>query len=64
METARTNGRCSNRKTRNSIKIQTSLYELMETVIDMVNPDKNRLVKEVTLKLLAKDRPRIRVTGH
>jgi hypothetical protein len=64
METARTKGRCSNRKTRNSIKIQTSLYELMETVIDIVNPDENKLIKEVTLNLLAKARPRIRVTGQ
>ena len=64
METTQTKGRCSNRKPRNSIKIQTSLYELMETVIDIVNPDENRLIKEVTLNLLEKARPRIRVTGH
>jgi hypothetical protein len=64
MLTTQTKSRCSNRKLRNSIKIQTSLYELMETVIDSVNPDENRLIKEVTLNLLAKARPRIRVTGH
>jgi hypothetical protein len=64
MLTTQTKSRCSNRKPRHSIKIQTSLYELMETVIDSVNPDENRLIKEVTLNLLAKARPRIRVTGH
>jgi len=64
MEATQTKDRCSNRKSRNSIKIQTSLYELMETVIDIVNPDENRLIKEVTLNLLEKARPRIRVTGH
>ena len=64
METTRTKDLCSNRKPRNSIKIQPSLYELMETVIDIVNPDDNRLIKEVTLKLLAKATPRIRVTGY
>ena len=36
----------------------------METVIDIVGPDDNRLIKEVTLNLLAKANPRIRVTGH
>jgi hypothetical protein len=31
----------------------------METVIDVVNPDENRLIKEVTLKLLAKAKPSV-----
>jgi hypothetical protein len=43
--------------------IETTLYDLMETVIDIVGPDDNRLIKEVTFNLLAKTHPRIRITG-
>jgi hypothetical protein len=56
--------RVSTQKARKSMIIETTLYDLMETVIDIVGPDDNRLIKEVTLNLLAKANPRIRVTGH
>ena len=56
--------RVSTQKARKSMIIETTLYDLMETVIDIVGPDDNRLIKEVTLNLLEKAKPRIRVTGH
>ena len=40
--------------------IQTTLYELMETVIDVSDPDENRLVNEVTINILKKAKPRVR----
>jgi len=49
-------------QSKKSDKIQTTLYELMEAVIDVVGPDNNRMVKDVTLNILAKTRPKIRVT--
>jgi hypothetical protein len=49
-------------QSKKSVKIQTTLYELMEAVIDVVGPDNNRMVKDVTLNILAKTRPKIRVT--
>ena len=49
-------------QSKKSDKIQTTLYELMEAVIDVVGPDNNRMVKDVTLNMLAKTRPKIRVT--
>jgi hypothetical protein len=51
------------RKLRCTSIIQTTLYELMETVIDIVGSDENRLVKEVTLNLLAKAKTCGRVSG-
>ncbi|MFN2127036.1 MAG: hypothetical protein ACK2TU_04180 [Anaerolineales bacterium] len=33
--------------------IQTTLYELMETVIDAAGPDEKRLINEVTINILA-----------
>jgi hypothetical protein len=51
-------------QSKKSVKIQTTLYELMEAVIDVVGPDNNRMVKDVTLNILAKTRPKIRVTDH
>ncbi len=48
-------------KYRSSSAIQTTLYELMETVIDFANPDENRLVNEVTINLLAKAKPRVSI---
>jgi hypothetical protein len=41
--------------------IQTTLYELMETVIDVAEPDEKRLVNEVTISMLAKAKPRVHV---
>jgi hypothetical protein len=49
-------------QSKKSDKIQTTLYELMEAVIDVVGPDNNRMFKDVTLNILAKTRPKIRVT--
>ena len=49
-------------KNRSSSAIQTTLYELMETVIDVADPDEKRLVNEVTINMLAKAKPRGRVT--
>ena len=64
METTQTKGQCSNRKPRNSIKIQTSLYELMETVIEVAGKDENDLINEVTLNLLAKAKPCVCVSSQ
>ena len=44
--------------------IQTTLYELMETVIDVADPDENRLVNEVTINMLAKAKPSVRVSAR
>jgi hypothetical protein len=49
-------------QSKKSVKIQTTLYELMEAVINVVGPDNNRMVKDVTLNMLAKTRPKVRVT--
>ena len=49
------------KKSMSSSAIQTTLYELMETVIDFANPDENRLVNEVTINLLAKAKPRVSI---
>jgi hypothetical protein len=35
----------------------------METVIDVADPDENRLVNEVTIKMLAKAKPKVRVAN-
>ena len=42
--------------------IQTTLYELMEAVIDVADPDENRLVNEVTINMLTKAKPSVRVS--
>jgi len=55
--------RVSTQKARKSIIIETTLYDLMETVIDIVGPDDNRLIKEVTLNLLAKAKTCVCVSG-
>jgi len=47
---------------RNSSAIQTTLYELMETVIDIADPDEKDLVNEVTINMLTKAKPRLRVS--
>jgi len=53
--------RVSTQKARKSIIIETTLYDLMETVIDITGPDENNLIEEVTLNLLAKAKPSVRV---
>jgi hypothetical protein len=40
------------RSARNTGTIQTTLYDLMETVIDVVGPDEYKLINEVTLNIL------------
>jgi len=45
-----------------SSTIQTTLYELMETVIDVADPDENKLVNEVTINMLAKAKPSVHVS--
>ena len=44
--------------------IQTTLYELMETVIDVADPKDGKLVYDVTINILAKAKPSIRVSAH
>ena len=64
METTQTKILSLSRKRRRSFIIETTLYELVEAVIDIAGPDEKKLIKEVTLNLLAKVKPSIRVTGH
>jgi len=47
-------------KYRGSSAIQTTLYELMETVIDVADPNEKRLVNEVIIRILANAKPRVR----
>jgi hypothetical protein len=64
METTQTKILPLSRKPRRSFVIETTLYELVEAVIDIAGPDEKKLIKEVTLNLLTKVKPSIRVTGH
>ena len=64
METNQTKILRLTRTPRSTSLIETTLYELMEAVIDIVGLDEKNLVKEVTLNLLAKAKPSIRVTSH
>jgi len=48
------------RKHQGSVKIHTTLYELMETVIDVSDPDEKKMINEVTINILAKAKPRVR----
>jgi len=57
------NDRIPTQKDRQSMIIETTLYDLMETVIDIVGPDENRLIEEVTLNLLAKAKNSVCVSG-
>lgn len=50
------------KKSMSSSAIQTTLYELMETVIDVANPEEKRLVNEVTINILAKAKPSVHVS--
>jgi len=47
---------------RSSSVIQTTLYELMETVIEVADPDEKRLINEVTINMLAKAKQRVLVS--
>ena len=42
--------------------IQTTLYELMETVIDVADPEERKLVNDVTIHILKKAKPGIRIS--
>jgi hypothetical protein len=44
--------------------IQTTLYELMETVIDVADHKDGKLVNDVTINILAKAKPSILVSAH
>ena len=50
--------------TRKVVKIKTTLYDLMETVIDVVGSDDKKMVKDVTVNILAKAKPKVFVTSH
>jgi hypothetical protein len=52
------------KKRKNSLKIHTTLYELMETVIDVADPEENKLVNDVTVNILKKAKPSVRVSAH
>ena len=64
METTQTKILHLTRKPRSTSLIETTLYELLEAVIDIVGPDEKNLAKEVTLNLLAKAKPGIHVTSQ
>jgi hypothetical protein len=49
-------------ESQSSSVIQTTLYELMETVIDVADPDEKRLVNDVTINILAKAKQRVLVS--
>jgi hypothetical protein len=57
------NNRILTQKARKSTIIETTLYEVMETVIDIVGPDENRLIKDVALDLLAKAKTCVCLSG-
>ena len=43
--------------------IRTTLYELIETVIDVVGPDSNQMIMAVLLDTLRKGRSNVKVSG-
>ncbi len=57
METVRLDSLSVSQKARRSAVVITTIYELMETVIDVADPDENDLIYEVAKKLLAKSKP-------
>jgi len=63
MDTTQNKGRCSTRKSRDSVLVKTTIYDVMETVIDVVDSDENKLINEVTINLLAKAKPCVWVAG-
>jgi hypothetical protein len=44
-----------------SVKIHTTLYELMETVIDVADPEESQLVNQATVNILATAKPDCRI---
>jgi hypothetical protein len=52
------------KKRQGSAKIHTTLYELMETVIDVADPEEDKLVNNVTINILKKTKPNVRVSAH
>jgi hypothetical protein len=51
-------------KRQSSVKIHTTLYELMETVIDVSDPEENKLVNDVTINILKKAKPSVRISAN
>ena len=47
---------------RQPVMIRTTLYELVETVIDVVGPDQNQLIMAVLLDTLRKGRANVKVS--
>jgi len=64
MDTAQNKGRSSTRKLRDSVIVKTTIYDVMETVIDVVDSDENNLINEVTINLLAKAKPCVRAADR
>ena len=56
METILIKNQPVTQKVRNAVTIKTTLYDLMETVIDVAGPYENKLINEVT--------PKYGVAGH
>ena len=46
-----------------SLEIQTTLYELIETIIDVVGTDKNQLIMPVLIDTLRKGKAKFVVSG-
>ena len=63
MDTAQNKGRSSTRKLRDSVIVKTTIYDVMETVIDVVDSDEINLINEVTRNLLSKAKPYVLVSG-
>jgi hypothetical protein len=51
MEAVHARVRYSSRKLRNTMLIKTTIYELMEAVIEVADPKENKLIEEVALNL-------------
>ena len=64
MEDVQGKYKTSRKKRKSSVKIHTTLYELMETVIDVADPEENKLVNDVTVKILKKAKPSVCVSAH
>jgi len=64
MEAVQRKCKTSRKKRKSSVKIHTTLYELMETVIDVADPEENRLVNDETVNILKKAKPSFRVSAH
>ena len=56
---------CSKQKKKlhDSYEIQTTLYELIETVIEVVGTDKNHLIMPVLIDTLRKGKAKFMVSG-